>query len=221
MIILAQVLKSMKIASLIILMLGCNVLLQSQGGKFNLSVEYSPNYSRITDSYVSEKYKFSNQVILKVIYNLNERMKWTAGLGYMNTGEKEQSYIGGIEEINDIKFFHCYNYLIIPLGVKYYFKTIYINPEIALGINISNPTTIIINYIDGHQKRETKEEQLNGGNFNTITLPFIISAVKEIKLGDIKLLAGIRTYISVNEVVSGVPRSNHYYGFGILTGLKF
>ncbi len=196
-------------------------LLYSQTSKFHLIIEYNPNFSIITDAYAHEKFKFSHNVFLKSEYFFKEKFSGTLGIGFLNTGEKEVSDLGGQMGLQEISFIHDYNYITVSPGIKFYFKSFFINPEIGLGIHILSQTTQTIVYTNGKEEIKKADEKLISGTFNKITLPLLVSIGKEFPIHNIKLLLGIKSYFSINELVRGVPRNNHYYGIGVLAGIKF
>ncbi len=202
-------------------LLGSVNVIIAQNQRFELSLEYSPNYSILTNAFVPEKYKLSHNVFLKTTYLYKDKLHLIFGFGYLNTGEKEVSEIGGQMGIEKISLIHNYNYLVLSTGLKFKMNSLFIIPEIGFGVHLSHITSAIINYSNGIEDIKKEEEKLPEGSFSKLTLPLFLSIGKEIKFRSFSVLVGIKSYISINEVVSGVPRTNHFYGIGLLGGIAF
>jgi len=195
-------------------------ILSAQENKFSLSIEYSPNFSKLTDEIVTERYKISHNALIRMEYNTESNIKPTIGLGFMNTGELEKSEIVESPGIDNIKFIHNYNYLIMPIGAKIYLSKIYLLPEICLGYNISNKYLKVTNYQSGKKEFVIDDETLYLGEFNKISIPVSMTIGKEFKITNKTFSFGMKGYYGINRVVRDVPRKNHYYGLGIVLGTK-
>jgi len=211
----------MKTVIFSLLILGLSIPIYGQVNKIKLRLEYSPNYSKLVDEVVNERFKLGHNIFIKTEYSVSERTKVTGGIGLLNTGEKEESVIGGQSGIDKIKFIHNYSYALFPFGAKQNIGKFYLNPEIAVGINISNKFKQITYYSDGQKEVEKKDEQLNIGEFNKITFPILLTFGYEFNKRNINILLGLRGYYSITNVVTDVPRNSHYIGLGILTGIIF
>lgn len=194
--------------------------LLAQENKFLLSIEYSPNCSKITDEVVNEKYKLSHNALIRIEYNTKGKIKPSLGLGYLNTGELEKSEIGGQQGIEEVKFIHNYNYLFIPIGVIIKFGKFYFLPEIGLGVNISNKTRQITKFTNGETEKETRDETLISGEFNKLSIPLSLSVARQISIGGKSFSTGCKGYYGINKVVRDVPRNNHYFGLGVLLAMN-
>ncbi|MCC6818323.1 MAG: outer membrane beta-barrel protein [Bacteroidia bacterium] len=192
----------------------------SQNNKFGLTIEYSPNYSRLSDEILNEKFKLSHNVLLRLNYKSDSNIKPTLGLGYFNTGELNQTVIGGTLGIESIKYFHNYNYVYLPLGAKINLGNLYLLPEIGIGINLSNKMKRVIEFTNGKTENETIDEHLNSGEFNKLSIPISISAGTDFKFGTKRFSTGLKGYYGLNRVVEDVPRNNHYYGIGLLVAMN-
>jgi len=195
-------------------------LFSQENKKFGLTLEYSPNYSRITNEVVNERFKLSHNALLRISYHANGKIKPTIGLGFLNTGELESSELGGQLGIESIKFIHNYNYLYIPIGAKISLGQFYVLPEIGLGINVSKKTKQITEFTNGETEKETREETFNSGKFNNLTIPISISVGTDFQMADISFSTGIKGYYGLNQVVKDVPRDNHYFGIGLILAIN-
>ena len=196
-------------------------ILFSQENKFALTIEYSPNFSKITDEIVDESGKLSHNALLRLEYQTKSIVNPTIGIGILNTGEQVKiRFFGGQLGINEIKFIHNYNYVFVPIGVNINFGRFYILPEIGIGLNISNKTKEVRLLTSGEKEITVQDAQLNSGEFNDITVPFMFSYGNYFKIKNKLLVVGFKGYYGLNQLVKKVPRSNHYYGFGINLGLK-
>lgn len=196
-------------------------LFSQENNKFRLTVEYSPNYSRLTDEIVNERFKLSHNALLRISYNSKGIIKPTIGLGFLNTGELEHSEIGGLLGIESVKFIENHNYLMIPIGFKYSIGRLYILPEIGFALNISNRIRQITEFSNGETERETRDMELNIGEFNKLTMPIFLSIGTDLELFGKLFSTGLKGYYGLNQVVNDVPRNNHYFGFGILFAINF
>jgi len=179
---------------ILILLLSTTLTLHSQENKFNLTVEYSPNISRLTNEVVNEKFKLSHNALLRISYNSNGKIKPTIGLGFLNTGELESTQIGGQLGIESIKFIQNYNYLIVPIGFKYSMGKLYVLPELGIGINISNKTKQITEFTNGETEKETRDAGLNSGEFNKLSIPISISIGTDLELFGKSFSTGLKGY---------------------------
>ena len=201
---------------ILFLLLSTTQTLLSQENKFSLTVEYSPNFSMLTNEVVNEKFKLSHNALLRISYNTNSKIKPTIGLGFLNTGELESSQDGSHLGIESIKFIQNYNYLIVPIGFKYNISKLYVLPELGIGINISNKTKQITEFTNGETEKETRDAGLNSGEFNKLSIPVSISIGTDLELFGKSFSTGLKGYYGLNQVVRDVPRNNHYFGIGLI-----
>jgi len=205
---------------ILFLLVSTSQILFSQENKFNLTIEYSPNYSGLTNEVVNEKAKLSHNALLRISYNTNGKIKPTIGLGFLNTGESENSEIGGQLGIESIKFIQNYNYLIVPIGIKYTVGKLYVLPELGIGINISNKTKQITEFSNGETEKETRDAGLNSGEFNKLSIPISLSIGTDLELFGKSFSTGLKGYYGLNQVVKDVPRNNHYFGIGLILAMN-
>lgn len=205
---------------ILFLLVSTSQTLFSQENNFNLTIEYSPNYSRLTNEVVNEKFKLSHNALLRISYNTNGKIKPTFGIGFLNTGESESSEIGGQFGIESVKFIHNYNYLYIPIGAKINLGKLYLLPELGIGLNFSNKTKQITEFTNGETEKETRDEQLVVGEFNKISIPLSLSVGTDLELFGKSFSTGLKGYYGLNQVVNDVPRNNHYFGIGIILAMN-
>jgi len=197
-----------------------HALISQERHKFSFTIEYSPNFSRITNDVVNEEFKLSHNAVVRIGYKTKGSIQPTLGLGFLNTGEIERSEIGGQLGIESVQFIHSFNYLHIPIGAKINLGLVYFLPEISLGINLSNKTRQITEYSNGETEREVRDHQLNAGEFNKLSFPVSLSVGTDFRLGGKSFSTGIKGYYGLNEVVAEVPRDNHYFGAGLILAMN-
>ncbi len=213
--------KNKTIGAVIILLIICSShQLSAQKNKFKLSIEYSPNFSKLTDEVVNERFKLSHNGLLRIQYNSKQKFNPTFGLGFLNTGELEKSVIGGQFGIEEVKFIRNHNFLYIPVGVKINFDKFYLLPEVGFGYSISNTKKQVINYTNGETEKVKLDETLMFGEFNKYVIPISLIIAKEFGIGSKTISTGLKGYYGMNKVVKDVPRSNHYFGIGIVLALN-
>ena len=80
----------------------------------------------------------------------------------------------------------------------------------------------ITKYSDGKVEKKSQDEDLYSGKLNSISIPVLLSLGYEFNLGNMSFLSGIMGYYGINKVVRDIPGNNsHYFGLGLLLGLKF
>ena len=104
----------------------------------------------------------------------------------------------------------------IPVGAKINVGKLYFLPELGVGVNLSNRTQIITQFSDGQTAKITRDEPLIAGEFNKISIPLSLSVGTNFTVGDTSFSSGLKGYYGLNQVVSDVPRDNHYFGIGFI-----
>ena len=61
----------------------------SQGKVFSINIEYSPNFSKVTDSFINDGHKLSHNALFRIEYNSLNNINPTIGIGVLNTGVVE------------------------------------------------------------------------------------------------------------------------------------
>jgi hypothetical protein len=85
---------------------------------------------------------------------------------------------------------------------------------------VGHPVKQITYFSDG----EIVEEHSDGvsGFYNELTFPVFLSFGNEFDFGNWKILLGAKAYYSFTKLFSRpMTLPVHYYGFGIVTGVKF
>jgi len=191
----------------------------AQERNFSFAIEYGPNASKLSNELVSEHWKLSHAVMLRLTHQNASKVKPTIGLGYMNTGYITKSDIGGQLGIEKVSLFSNYNYLFTTLGVKLEVQKYFLLPEIGLGVNLSNKTREAITFSDGSTSSSTNDTQLNFGEFNKITVPASLSIGRQLSIGNKVFSLGLRAYYGITQIVKNVERDNHYLGLGLMMGM--
>lgn len=192
-----------------------------QSNKLKLSLEYSPHYSNLTNEIIDEDYKLSHNIFAKSTLAFSEKLGMTFGAGYLNTGNKIVSNIGGSFGIDEVKAFYNYDYIAIPAGIKYQAGSWFFNPEIALGIKISATQTTIAYTTDGQKEVSERNEIVYGGEFNNITVPIMLTTGFEFPFNSMNFQLGLKGYYSLSQMTKNAFRNGHYYGMGIFVGMEF
>ena len=117
-----------------------------------------------------------------------------------------------------------HSFFVIPVGLKYRIGTFTVNPEIGLGINIARPAKQINYLTDGSVITTHHNIVQDVWGYKKLSVPLMLTIGKEIPLGPVKLLLGAKGYYSITKLkhdnTAAFPPTR-YYGFGIMTGLKF
>lgn len=201
-----------------------------QTDRFNLSVEYSPNFSSITHEYFhfhtghAEGFRFANNLFAKVEYLLIPDLYATASIGMLQTSElvtldENRFHEIANKEIDKLELDYTHYYLVTPVGVTYYFRSFYISPEIGIGWSIHNRLKYDFYYTDGSGSEFS--EDLDRKRDNEVTYPLFLSIGHEISMKTYSILIGLKGYYSLNPQVENYYEKWHYYGFGAVTGLRF
>jgi hypothetical protein len=204
--------------------------INAQDRKFSISFEYSPHFSKLTNEIVDEKFKPSHNLLLRLKYKTKYKIRPTIGIGMLNTGmlivEKRDrmTSINGappilVSEVN--RNYHSFNYLVLPLGAKINFNNYYLISELAMGINFTNQIVTWTTESTGDLTLDWQEQILNNGEFNRISLPLSIGIGRNYTIGNMKLSAGIKSYVSLNQLTRNTPRNTRFYGIGLLMATHF
>lgn len=160
--------------------------------------------------------------MVKAEYSLSNAALVTGGLGFLTTGEQIVSDVGGIG-IEKVRFINRYSYIVLPVGAKIYIAgdRFFVSPEVGVAYNL-NAKRKVTEFLDsGGRKDYSQDIQVFPGKLNQFTFPAILSLGTEIPVGQIQIILALTGYYSMNQVVSNIPRSNHYFGGGLLVGCLF
>jgi hypothetical protein len=197
-----------------------------QLNNLTFDIEYSANFSKVSDPDIPYQkdyndLKLGHNIFAKAGFGIAKHLNLTFGVGYLNTSKYELDYLNGQLDIERVESHHHYNYLILPVGLKWNIKSFFLSPEIGVGWNISSKSNITIKYTNGLVESNTNNDIADIYNINKITFPVILSFGKEIYFNDFTLLLGIKGYYSLSELDDNHDGSNHYLGFGVLGGIAF
>ena len=214
----------MKTLLLSILLISIDISLNAQTNRFHFGIEYSPNFSNVTDlrNDINYGYRISHNIFLKTEYSLTKRFDITAGFGYLNTREFSSLSFGGQLDIERVDVIYNTNYLALPLGLKYNFGSFYIQPEVAIAYNFDN-TDLQRSYASSGATGKTRwKDDINTRYNHQFTAPCFLTLGHKIDLKYGSILFGVKGYYSLNKIGSDYGiRGKHYYGFGVMTGLRF
>lgn len=124
-------------------------------------------------------------------------------------------------DIHLIESVRTHHYVVMPVGFKYYIGSFFINPEIGLAYNLNNTTQQTTFLTNGTVHQQRFNDEFNNRTNNNFTFPLFLTMGNEFKLGSLSLMVGVKGYYSLNKISDAGLRSNRYYGFGLVTGLKF
>ena len=213
--------KTLEIRTLILFLLVCTShAIFSQGdAKFKLTLEYSPNYSKVTSGFERIGSKVSHNALLRINYIANGKVEPTVGIGFMNTGDLTTSEPGGQLGFESIRIVNSYNYLYVPIGVKFNFGNLYLLPELGIGLNIFNRTKTEATFINGETELRIADLQATSGEVNQWSVPISLSFGFDFVLGTRSFSTGVKGYYSLNQLVNEGLR-NHYHGIGLILATR-
>ena len=188
--------------------------------EFSFMADYTLGSSSIKDEqYFDFKPKISQQLNVRIGFELMENLSFTAGLGYLNVGEvlKIEYENHSLLEWQKNKF--SYSYITIPLGLKYSLKSFFILPEIGLGIQSGFKHKIVNKRLNGDKTKEDKSD-FDQGELKSMVLPLSIMIGYEHDMGDMKAYVGLRLFSSMSKMVDDNPRDYKYRGFGLVVGVR-
>ena len=209
---------------LIVLFSMANInMVYSQAPDLNLTVEYTPHISNISNPVLSENSKLSHMGFLRLDMTSERQWNATIGLGFLNTGNKSvrQNNFIHSQDIDQVQFNYNYNYVVLSGGLRFNLHHGFnMLAELGMGYSIEHRVKQTIMYVNGEIENSIFNEGLNNGSFNTFTVPFLLSINKEFSGGNLDFILGLKGYVGLTEIVRDVPRSNHMYGIGLTFGLR-
>jgi len=198
-----------------------------QMDKFTFGLEYSPNFTSVTQPYGSQltnsegAFRFANNLFLKGGYKLMNNLYATGAIGLLGTREFLTLDFGGQMEINKVESNRFHSYVVAPIGFTYYLGSFYISPEVGIGWNVSNRIKSHWYYTDGSELESEYIDKDNIDNINETTYPLFLSVGNEIRMKSYTILLGVKGYYSLNSFGQRASNAGHYYGFGVVTGVRF
>lgn len=220
----------MKAYYLILLFTCFTLSLAAQDRKFNVGLDMSLSLSATTRKFGNAAdygMRFSQNLFVKSGYYVTRNMEVTAGFGLLTTRQFEA--IEFIPDIDRIELDHSHRYLVIPFGIKYHFGSFYVHPEIGIGADAGHPTrqyTFTTTMGPTFNLNSVIVQQFNASDhffgYRDYSLPLFLTLGSEFDLGVVSMILGVKGYYSLStlkESQFGPPE--HYYGVGVVTGVKF
>ncbi len=216
----------MKSTLLAFLFLAICSQLFGQDSKIIYSLEYSPNFtsnSNPSSTFINTNggFRLAHNIFLKGGFRLATDLFITAGVGYFTTREFSSWDLDGQLEIDKIDVDRFHSYIMAPLGIKYYIGSFFISPEMGIGWNTGNTDKSHFYLSDGSQEEGKSDDDMNIRDVNEITYPVFLSFGNEIKMKNCSVMLGVKGYYSLNPIGNQYTNSGHYYGFGVVGGVKF
>ena len=201
----------------------CLCLLHAQTERFDVSIEYTPNYSKLTDNFSNPGFNFSHQFFTRAEWNLSRRFGVSIGLGYMNARDRWTVFLEGQNDIDYIELYTNHDYITIPVGLKYNFGSWYVRPEISIGLNFSNPGRLMrqVTFKINGEKIVSRWDDFNQRNYNDLSFPIFFSVGREFKVKTLSVQLGVKGFYSLEQVVLENYWIQHYIGLGVLAGIRF
>jgi len=211
---------SKKIAIILIACFLYNVV-QGQTKNLSYTIEYAPNFSDKTNGPFYEDIKLSHKALVRIEFGMNKKIMPTIGVAFLNTGKRSGSLqLSGRPAGELSTIIHRHNYLIIPVGVKFKSNSVYFLPEIGFGFNVSHKVVLIHHLLNGETLKETLEFSSGSPELNKFTTPVMLSIGNDFKMGNANFTLGVNAYYDLNNIVNLSHLSRHYYGIGILMGVR-
>lgn len=178
----------------------------------------------VTTSYTTPAdgtFRFASNIFAKAGYKLTGNLYANAGIGYLTSKEFIRVDYGSNFEISRIEQVRINGYVVTPIGFAYYMGSFFVNPEIGIGWNVSNKSNSTIFYPDGSSTGSKWVDKQNINGVNSITYPLLLTIGDEIRFNSWSMMIGLKGYYGLNEIGGRPTYPRHYYGFGIMTGVKF
>ena len=217
----------MKAAVLAFFLLGLWSKVSSQMNTFALSLEYSPNFSSITNPYSSllsqqdGSFRVANNIFLKGGYKLTRNLYATGAIGMMGTREYVTVDFHGQSEIEKLESNRFHSYVVTPVGFTYYMGSFFISPEIGIGWNVSSRGENHWYYTDGTTIEDEYVDENDLHRINNTSYPLFLSFGNEIRMKSYALVLGAKAYYDLNSLSDLAHQNGHSYGFGLLAGVRF
>ena len=216
----------MKSILLAFLLLAMSSQLIAQESKIIYSLEYSPNFTSNNNpgsAFVNTNggFRLAHNIFLKGGYKMATDLYLTAGVGFFTTREFTSLDLDGQMEIDKIDSDKFHSYIMAPLGIKYYMGSFFISPEMGIGWNTGNTEKSHYYLSDGSQTEGKSNDEHNIQEVNEMTYPVFLSFGNEIKMKNCSVMLGVKGYYSLNQIGNRYYNSGHYYGFGVIGGVKF
>ena len=199
----------------------------SQVNKFTVSLEYSPNFSSITNplrGYVIEQegsFRFANNLFLKGGYKLTNNLYATGAIGIMGTREFVTADFQDQQEYEKLESNRFHSYVVTPIGFTYYLGSFFISPEIGVGWNVGSRGKNLWYTTDGNEIENEYKDEHGIHHINETSYPLFFSFGNEIRMKSYALVLGAKAYYDLNTLSERDYQTGHSYGFGLLAGVRF
>lgn len=198
--------------------------LSGQADKLFVSLDYSPNVTSVTSPFGTVErgtFRYAGNLFAKVGYKVTDHLFVSAGFGYLNAKDfVSYDFIPQVE-YDRIEQLRIHSYVVAPVGLTYYMGSFFISPEIGIGWNVANRHKDVLYANDGTITRGERKDEYNIYDVNTMTFPLFLSLGNEIEFNTCSLLLGVKGYYALNSIGQHGTNAGHYYGFGLLAGVKF
>lgn len=216
----------MKISLCIILLLsGLYARTFAQDKKFSVGLEYSPNITDVTNEFfyndAGSSFYLGHNAFIKGDYRLNKHFSLTLGIGYLNTKQGGNLFLNGQQDISLIQKRLSHDYLVIPVGIKYKLGPFFIHPEIGLAWKLGTFVRQTSFLTDGSIIEQTYKEVYTTDPYSKITTPMFLTIGTEMDFKGFSLLLGVKGYHSMSDISNLGFFPSHYYGAGMVAGIKF
>jgi len=153
-------------------------------------------------------------------YMLGKKIDLTFGIGYFDTREFRRSYLIGYTIPQFSEIFITHEYLIVPFGFQYKISSFFINPGIGMGFSIHHSGRDD-QYEFSSTPINSNQKDYPNSLYYSVTLPLTLNLGTVIDLKKVNFILGIKGYYSLTPISDSSFYSGHYFGAGLLTGIKF
>lgn len=199
------------------------ISLSGQEKKFTFGFEYSPSFSNVTTTHpvLDGGFRIGHNIFLKGSLKVRKDLEVTMGVGFLNTRENDENNLEGWMNIERIHSRRHHNYLVVPAGLRYHIGSFYINPEIGIGYNVGRPVQQTFFFTDGSVASENPGGPSEAISYKKLSAPLFLSFGNEFDLNGLKIMIGAKAYYSLTGLQRFHFIPNNYYGFGLVTGVRF
>jgi hypothetical protein len=196
-----------------LLFLLSSIFLYSQSDRIQYSIEYSLSQTTNIDN-VGGKFEpeLASALFARVELARKKSSRFTAGVGFLQTRILDRDYSGN-QPFKDEERHYQFDYLLVPVGIKFNFGPFYIHPEIGAGYNYQFKIKTYhvdseMNVINGPFIKDKTPEKFE------IRFSTLMSLGYEINVGTVAILTGVKGYIFFE------PDFITTYGIGLMMGVK-
>jgi len=214
-------------SSIFIILLTVFAIQLSGQKKFSVGFELSMGISEATGTRFglpkNEGFQIGRNAFLRGGCRIRKNMDLTLGLGYLVAREHELSFFGiPNADVDFTEFFRSHQYIVIPAGMQYHFGSFYLNPEFGIAFSTEHLVSQFDYMLrDNGLSISGTEGQSPDFLYRKVSLPIFLNFGSEIDVKSVKIVIGVKGYYSLNTLSEFFFPSDHYYGVGIVTGVKF